>query len=116
MGAYGPIEPGSIKEILAIQGLKNMQVEDIARTQVIVMSARAEGDDIQKAFKDYASKASPFMSHMAKTRDKDMKALLESEVSRGSFTVTAKDSIAKNNSTVRLKPRDGRKMRLRGKE
>lgn len=113
-GTYGPVEPGSTMEQMALQGLKDEQHEEILRTRLLVYAAyNVKSEELRKAYKDYSAAASPHAHAAMKKRDEKRIKELEEEVSRGAFTITPLYDPSKDKITVRDEGRKSRKLRLR---
>jgi len=109
MGAYGPIEPGTLKEHFAIIALRMQQAEEITKVDYLVTSnvPDEKGENLAKARKQFIKIMEPFSAEELRKSDERKMALLKSEVKKGSFSVTPLIDIEKERKgyTLRLKPR-----------
>ena len=105
MGAYGTIKPGSSMEVMAIQGLKDIQKEEILKIKLLVQaSIGSEQNELNKLFKEFIASASPFIEYEIKKKDQKMTSLLKQEVAKGSFGITPLQ-MPDDNITLRATPR-----------
>ena len=114
-GLYGPIKPGTFLEMMAIQGLKDQQQEDILRTRLLLYAGQdgVKAETLREAYKEYTAAASPHINAEIKRKDEKMKREIEEEVKRGSFLITPLHDPNSDSITLRTEARKPRKLRIR---
>lgn len=111
-GLYGELEPGSLKEKLAVIAAKESQEEKLAQTRLLVAaSVGAEDKDLRESFSSYLWASNPHIHRMQKDKDKNMHSMLKEEAEKGAFFIQVEQKNDPDRLSLRNKPKIGKKRR-----
>jgi len=106
MGSYGPVEPGTPLEDLAMAGLRDMQRESILKTMFLAESAsEVKPEQLQKTWNSYIGAADPFAEEEIKKADEKKKQTLQNEIKKGSFSIVPLVDLRDDQVILRKGPR-----------